>query len=119
MSFAMSEVAVYIRKLVGKFERAEGIRVFPVFDDHVFRPSISVDETEQEISFSNTIYIAKLAAEGCDIYINFDRNIGSDDYTIVWAGTSKIVGRKTSKIYAKAPTGLTGTLRVEGLVLNA
>jgi len=113
------EIAVYLKKLVGKFERAEGIRVFPVFDDHVFRPSIAVDQNEQEIAFAKPVYIAKLTAEGCDIYINFDRKITTDDYTIVWNGTTKIVGRKTSKIYAKAPAGLSGTLRFEGLVLNA
>ena len=113
-----AELVVYIKKLVGKFEKAEGIRVFPTFDDHVFRPSIDVTDVEQEITFDKPVYLAKLSAEGCDIYVNFDRPITNDEYTIVFNGTTKVVGRKTSKIYVKAPTGLTGTLRFEGLVLN-
>jgi len=115
---AGAEVAVYIKKLVGKFEKAEGIRVFPTFDDHVFRPAINVTDSEQEITFDKPVYLAKLSAEGCDIYVNFDRPITNDEYTVIFNGTTKIVGRKTTKLYVKAPTGLSGTLRFEGLVLN-
>jgi len=116
---ASAELSTYIKKISGKFERAEGIRVFPTFDDHIFRPVITVTDTEQEISFSGWVYLAKLTAQGCDIYVNFDRPIATDEYAIIFKDTTKLIGRKTSKIYVRAPVGLSGTLRFEGLVLNA
>ena len=116
---ATSELITYLKKLVGKYEKVEGIRAFPVFDDHIFKPSIEVDDNVSIITFSNSVYILKLSAEGCDIYVNFDRNITNDEYTIIWNGTTKVIGRKTKTIYCKAPSGLSGILRLEGLMLNA
>lgn len=87
------------------------------YSDHIFIPSIAVTDSEQEIAFSKEVYVLKLTAEGCDIYVNFDRNITTDEYTIIFDGTTKMLERTTNKMYIKAPSGLSGTLRFEGLVI--
>jgi len=95
------------------------ITVTTEYEDHKFIPEIEVNDSMQEIDFGTEIYFSRLSAEGCDIYVNFDRPITDDEYTVVWKGTQKIINRKTSKIYVRAPAGLTGTLKFEGLKRNA
>lgn len=85
-----------------------------LYFDHIFT-TIEVDDTIREYSFSKPMYLLKLVAEGCDIYINLDRPISDNEYTIVWNNTSKVINRYTNKIYVKAPTGLKGKLTIEGL----
>lgn len=111
------EPVVILYKILDKL--SEISRRSPIiFDDHIFM-SISVDSTGKELTLDKPVYIVSLIAEGCDIYVNFDRPITNDEYTVIWDRTSKIIGRRTSKIYAKTPAGLAGILRLEGLVLSA
>lgn len=112
------ELVTYIKKLVDKFEKAGGIRVYPSFDDHIFK-KVEINDTGKVISFDKQVYILKLSAKGCDIIVNLDRPIKDNEYTVVWADTSKIIQRKTKLIYAKTPPNLKGVLYIEGLTLNA
>ena len=109
------EVINYLKKIAGKYERVEGIKVFPTFSDHVFRPSVDVpNDSPTEIDVE--ALVSKITAKYADIKINLDRPITDDEYIIIHQDTYKIISRRISKIYAQslAPGG---KLIVEGLKL--
>jgi len=109
------EIINYLKKVLGKYEKVEGIKVFPTFTDHVFKPEVDVSNTDiTEIPVG--AFIVKLTAKNADIKINLDRPISPDEYVIIPQDTGKTIMRLTSKIYAQslAPGG---KLIIEGLKL--
>jgi len=112
----LAELTTYVKKIAGKFEKKVGIIVYPVFSDHTFRPHVEVTDTQECLEFPVPVSIVKLTARDCDVYINFNRPITANEYTVIFSDTTKLINLKTQKIYYKAPAGLSGYLNIEGLI---
>jgi hypothetical protein len=115
MSISLNEVLRLLNKLVGKYEREMGLRVFPTARDHVFIPELDVDDTGVSLSVSGFIYKVKVIGD-YPVYLNIDRPVG-DEYTIVFPGSYYIIPRIGKTLYLKAPTGFRTKVRIETLAL--
>ena len=114
----MSQVEILneLRKIRGKFEKIEGIKVYPAFTDHTSR-RFTVGEEEKSFDIG-TMYVLNVKAKETPIIFNLDRPITSEEYFIVEPYCCKVIHRITSTIYARTPQGSgEGVLIVEGLTI--
>jgi len=115
MSISLNEVLRLLNKLVGKYEREMGLRVFPTARDHMFVPELEVDDKGVSLSISGFIYKVKVIGD-YPVYINIDRPV-ENEYTVVFPGSYHIIPRVGRILYLKAPTGFKTKVRIEALAL--
>lgn len=115
----------YLKKILGKLPKTE----FSEYDypldrimdlmaapDHVFKPEITVTDSEPVEVEVNSFVVSIRPKEG-DVKVNFDRPITTDEYTVIPKDVIKVVGRRTGKLYLQALAGQTSKVRIEGLRL--
>ena len=108
------ELLTYIKKILGKFERVEGIKTYPTFTEHFFR-SYTVTEEAKEIRLPRKSYVVRVEALNAPIKINFDREVTEDEYIVIYPDTFRYIPRVATAIYAKTMQGYgSGILSVEG-----
>ncbi|RLC33644.1 MAG: hypothetical protein DRZ76_04075 [Candidatus Nealsonbacteria bacterium] len=108
------ELLTYIKKILGKFERVEGIKTYPTYADHFFR-SYTVTENVKPIALPSRAYLVRVEAQNAPIMINFDREVTEEEHIVIYPDTFKYVPRVTSVIYARVLQGYgSGILNVEG-----
>ena len=114
---SVAEVLREVRRIRGKFEKVEGIKVYPAFTDHVVK-RFTVTESEDEYDLGVQAYVLKLRARDTPVYFNLDRNITPEEYFELVPYQEKLIARLTRKIDARVPQGYgQGTLIVEVLTL--
>ncbi len=114
MSARDAEVVHYLRRILGKFSRVEGIRAYPTFDDHVLMV-VDLTESERQIALPRTAAVLRVKALGAPVAVNFDRGT-LGEYMVVEPYTWRLVPRLTSVIYARVLQGYgSGRLAIEGL----
>jgi len=109
------EILNYIRKILGKYEKVMGIRVYPSFSDHLVK-RVTVDENGTKIDVVDAMILRIINDGGAPVMFNLDRPVTMDEYFYLPPYGVKLIGRFTSSIYAKVPQGYGSTkLVVEGL----
>jgi hypothetical protein len=115
------------KKILGKLPKTE----FSAFDypldrlmnliaapNHLFKPEIDVTDVGVEVPTSGFLILIKVPPDGRPVKANFDRPITADEYTVVYPGVVKVVGRMTDVLYLKAPQGYSSKATVEVLRLG-
>lgn len=113
-----SEIVHQLKKLVGKFERIEGIKVYNTAMDHQFVPSIEVYDKQIEIPIQGFLYSIKVDHESAPCKFNLDRPITNREYSVVFPGTIKTISRFASKLYLQAPSNQVSKVTIEALKLE-
>ena len=136
-----ADIIYWLKKLVGKYEQAMGIRIYgldssqqpvPVrvddvgrlivvvqqsapdyFKDHLFNPEVEVTDTMKAIDVN--AHVISVASKEGDIKVNFGRPVTATEYYLLSKGLGLLVARYTDKIYAQARAGQTGKLRITAL----
>jgi hypothetical protein len=97
------------------FDRLMNLLAAP---NHLFKPEIEVPDTGIEVETSGFLILIKVPPDGRPVKANFDRPITADEYTVVYPGVVKVVGRMTNTLYLKAPQGYSSKATVEVLRLG-
>jgi hypothetical protein len=113
MSVSLGEVLRVLNKILGKYEKEMGIRVYPTARDHFFAPEIEVSDAGVELPAPGLLYKVKVVGE-YPVYLNIDRPVG-EEYTVVHPGSYYVIPRAGAKLYLKAPPGFKTIVRVEAL----
>jgi hypothetical protein len=115
MALSQNELLRILNKLIGKYEKEMGIRVFPTARDHSFIPDLEVDDTGTSVQISGFMYKVKVTGD-YPVYINIDRPVNGE-YTVVFPGSYYIIPRVGKVLYLKAPQGFKTRVRIESLSL--
>jgi hypothetical protein len=111
MGVSLGEVLRILNKLLGKYEREMGIRVYPTARDHAFVPELEVSDAGVELPTSGFLY--KVAVVGdYPVYVNIDRPVGGE-YKVVWPGSYALIPRTGRRLYLRAPQGFRTRVAVE------
>jgi hypothetical protein len=113
MGVSLGEVLRVLNKILGKYEKEMGIRVYPTARDHSFVPELEVTDAGVELPVSGLIYKVKVVGD-YPVYVNIDRPVG-EEYTVVYPGSYYLIPRAGWKLYLRAPAGLKTRVRVETL----
>jgi len=109
-----AEIVHYLRRILGKFSRVEGIRAYPTFDDHLLL-TVNLTESEKQVSLPRAAAVLRLKALDAPVAVNFDRGTSSE-YMVIEPATWRLVPRATEVIYARVLQGYgSGRLVIEGL----
>jgi hypothetical protein len=81
----------------------------------VFKPELEVTDAGTELPISAFIYSIKASSGYAPCKFNIDRPITSDEYSVVFPGVVKYIGRKASRIYLQAPLGQVSRVTIEAL----
>lgn len=104
-----TEFSAYDRPL----DRAMNLLAAP---EHEFKPDIIVTDEGIELPIAGFLYSIRADPEHAPVKVNFDRPVDKE-YTVVFPGTIKQIGRLASKVYLKAPVGQKSLVRLEVLKL--
>jgi hypothetical protein len=111
MGVSLGEVLRVLNKILGKYEREVGIRVYPTARDHSFIPEVEVTDAGVELPASGFLY--KVAVVGdYPVYVNVDRPVGGE-YKVVWPGSYALIPRVGRRLYLRAPQGFRTRVAVE------
>jgi hypothetical protein len=113
MGMSLGEVLRVLNKILGKYEKEMGIRVYPTARDHSFVPELEVTDAGVELPVSGLIYKFKVVGD-YPVYLNIDRPVG-EEYTVVYPGSYYVVPRAGAKVYLKAPSGFKTKVAIEAL----
>jgi len=111
------EILNYLKKSLGiitKRLEESGVVSLPSFLDHSFVPELTVDDAGVKLNLSGMVYKVKVMGD-YPVYLNIDRPITSNEYTVIFPGSYKIIHRSASSIYLKAPSGFTTKVSIEVL----
>jgi hypothetical protein len=109
LNFLKKSLGIVIKRL-----ETTGVLALPSFLDHSFRPSIDVGDAEVEVPLSAMLYKLKVTGD-YPVYFNVDRHITDEEYSVVWPGSYKVIPRRGSTLYLKAPAGFKTRVMVEAL----
>jgi hypothetical protein len=113
MSVSLGEVLRVLNKILGKYEKEMGIRVYPTARDHSFVPEVEVTDAGVELPVPGLLYKIKVVGD-YPVYLNIDRPVG-DEYTVVYPGSYYILPRAGTRVYLRAPPGFKTRVRIEAL----
>ena len=109
------EIVQLLRKILNKYEKDIGIRVFLSFSDHLVK-RVTVDEGGTTIDVANAMVLRIVNDGGAPVMFNLDRPISTNEYFYLPPYGVKLILRYTNSIYAKVPQGYGSTrVVVEGL----
>lgn len=83
--------------------------------DHLFIPELTVTDSGTEVEANAFVYYIKADQNYAPCMFNLDRPVTGTEYSIVFPGIIKVIGRNASKLYLKAPLGHTSKVTVEML----
>lgn len=109
------EVLNYLKKSLGiiiKRLEETGVFTIPSAHDHTFIPEITVDDIGTKLDVNGFVYSIK--AYDAPVKVNFDRPV-SNEFTVVFPGTVKLIYRYANSVYLKAPMGQTSRVTLEVL----
>jgi hypothetical protein len=113
MSVSLNEVLRVLNKILGKYEKDMGIKVYPAFRDHVFVPELEVTDEGVALPVPGLVYKVKVIGD-YPVYINIDRP-ADEEYAVVFPGTYYIMPRVGRTLYLRAPSGFKTKVRIEVL----
>ena len=111
------EILGYLKRQLGIItNRLEevGVIVNP-YDDHVFRPSLTVTDQGTVLEVNGLVHRISVAPDSAPVKFNLDRPVTDTEYSVVFPGTIKVISRRAQNVYLKAPLGSTSTVTVECL----
>lgn len=117
-----------MKRILGKLPKTE----FSSFDypldrlmsllaapNHTFYPNVVVVDRGVSLPVNGFLVSIKVDPTGSPVKVNFDRPVSDSEYTTVFPGIVKVVGRLTQNLYLKAPAGQKSSVSVEILKLGA
>lgn len=90
----------------------------PAAGDHSFILNVEVDEEGTALDVDGFLISVRASPDYSPVKLNFDRPVTDTEYTIVFPGIIKKVGRFTKTLYMKAPQGQQAVVTVEVLKLG-
>jgi hypothetical protein len=82
--------------------------------EHIFIPELEVPDYGVEVDVDGFLILVKVPYDKPPVKMNLDRPV-TNEYTVVYPGMGKIIGRFTRKLYLQAPTGYSSKAVVEAL----
>ena len=89
------------------------IRDYISAPEHYFNPEITVDEDGTSLEIDG--FLISIKAEDAPVLVNFDRPVTATEYTKVFPNVVKVISRRVTTLYLKAPAGQTSKVRIEAL----
>lgn len=85
------------------------------YPDHTFIPEQTITDTGVTLQIKGLLYSIRVHPNSAPVKVNFDRPVTDTEYTVVFPGVIKKIGRITSTLYMKAPQGQTSKVDIEVL----
>jgi hypothetical protein len=111
------ELLNYLKKQLGVITRIleeKGVLTVPYAGDHIFIPEVTVPDYGVTVDINGFLILVKVPYTELPVKMNLDRPV-TNEYTVVYPGMGKIIGRFTRKLYLQAPTGYSSKAVVEAL----
>ena len=85
--------------------------------EHAFYPELEVTDSGSVLTVDGFLISIRADPDYAPVKFNLDRPVTATEYSVVFPGVIKIVGRLTKDLYLVAPAGQTSRVRVEALRL--
>jgi hypothetical protein len=85
--------------------------------EHAFYPELEVTDSGTVLTVDGFLISIRADPSYAPVKFNLDRPVTATEYSVVFPGVIKIVGRLTKDLYLTAPLGAVSRVRVEALRL--
>lgn len=85
--------------------------------EHAFYPEVDVTDSGSVLTVDGFLISIRADPSYAPVKFNLDRPVTATEYSVVFPGVIKIVGRITKNLYLVAPMGQSSRVRVEALRL--
>lgn len=110
LNFLKKNIGIIIKRL-----EETGVLTVPTALDHVFYPEVEVSDIGVTLPVNGFLVSIGVYPNYAPVKVNFDRPVTDFEYTVIFPGIVKVVGRLTGNLYLKAPLGHISKVRVEAL----
>jgi hypothetical protein len=84
--------------------------------EHMFLPEVIVDENGTYIDVNGAMAVKLKNLSNYPCFLNIDRPVSDEEYAVIPPQSMFLIGRKSSRIYLRAPIGHTCLIKVDALV---
>jgi hypothetical protein len=126
LSVSIGELLRQLQKISGKLPKSvfssydyplDRLMNFLAAPEHAFYPELEVTDSGSVLTVDGFLISIRADPSYAPVKFNLDRPVTATEYSVVFPGVIKIVGRLTKNLYLVAPMGQTSRVRVEALRL--